>query len=83
MALGSYNAVIKRDTSTFNNPRQKTWGVWISGSSGWSIGLISANWNEVKRFVLNYINTGGQYASINNIVVGEIVPIDTAFLPNV
>lgn len=80
---GTYSAVTNTNQGSFNNPRQKMWGVLQNASSGWTIVLITNCFDDAKEQVRKLLNTGGQYTSIDRLMVVEIVPIDTVITPSV
>lgn len=77
-----YQSVSQPSTS-FGNPRQKTWIVLKSGNTGWYPSLLTTSFIEAQGIVKNYLSTGGEYGNINNIMVAEIVPIDLMITPQV
>lgn len=81
--MSSYTAVTRENQGVFNNPRQKTWGVFKLGSSGWSIEKTTNCFPEAKEEARKILNRGGEYCSIDRIMVVEIVPIDTVMTPSV
>lgn len=91
MSSAGYSSVSNDGQGSFHNPRQKTWGVFqlITTSSenisttGLQLILITTNFIEVKDKVRAILNAGGISAGIDNIIVTEIVPIDTVITPSV
>ncbi|WP_142415397.1 hypothetical protein [Hathewaya massiliensis] len=81
--MAGYSAVTNKNQGSFNNPRQKTWGVFQCGNNGWYIAHTTNCFDEVKEEARKILNRGGQYCSIDRIMVVEIVPIDTVMTPSV
>lgn len=81
--MAQYRSVSNINQGTFNNPRQKTWGVMSEGRNNWSIELTTNSFEEAKEKARQLLSSGGQYMDINSIMVIEIVPIDTVMTPSV
>lgn len=81
--MANYYAIANTNQGTFNNPRQKMWGVMTLGAAGWGISLTTNSFDEAKEDVRNKINAGGMFMNINRVMLVEIVPIDTVITPSV
>lgn len=81
MARIDYSAVTNAN-STFNQPRQKMWVV-LQQAPFWTLKIITPSFTEAQSKVKEILSGGGIYASIDKIILCEIVPIDFAMTPNV
>lgn len=77
-----YSAVTNTNGGTFNNPRQKMWGVFHC-CPYWTLVLTTNSFEQAKEQARQILNAGGTYTSIDRIMVVEIVPIDTVITPSV
>lgn len=77
----SYSAVTNPNQGVFNNPRQKTWGIFSVTTNGWVLNFTSNDFSAIRENFRQLLNNGGQYTNINNLIVVEIVPVDTVITP--
>jgi asparagine N-glycosylation enzyme membrane subunit Stt3 len=82
MANAQYYAISQPNT-TFNQPRQRTWAVIRKNDYGWQLDLESSSFSLVQRRAKQILDAGGEYTSINKVMVVEIIPIDTVITPTV
>jgi len=81
-----YTAVTD-SASTFKNPRQKMWGVFVRPSDvpnfvNWQLCLITNDIREARSKVDEWlkippVSGNGLPTGINNVILGEIIPIDS------
>ncbi|WP_315114574.1 hypothetical protein [uncultured Clostridium sp.] len=80
---GYYNGVSNANQGIFNNPRQKMWAVFIYnravyGTSSLKLEYTTNSFDEAKTYARGKLNNG---VKIDDIIVTEIVPIDTVITP--
>lgn len=79
-----YEPVYFNNQGNFNNPRQKMWAVWKYSrgeySSGWSLVNTTNCFIEAKN-IANDLLRGK--TMLQDIIVCELVPIDSIITPSV
>ena len=78
--MASYSSVYNTNQGTFNNPRQKTWVVMQLSQQGWGVLLTTSCFDEAKETVNNSLRHG---VNLDELMMSELVPIDSVITPSV
>lgn len=79
--ITNYSSVNNIDQGMFKNPRQKVWGVANRSSNGWQVSYFSYTYYDALEYARSLLNKGGQYISIDGIILFETVPLDSRLVP--
>ncbi|MCB2300406.1 hypothetical protein [Clostridium tagluense] len=77
--MNNYSSVSNANQGSFNNPRQKTWTIMQLGLYGWSIALSTTSFDEAQGTANNLLRSG---VKLDNIMMNELVPMDSIITPS-